>query len=124
MGFNLLMPGGYSSVSMVEEKAAAGIQKLLQAEHEAAEVVAAAKMDKVAKLKMAKEEAEAEISAYKQQREAQFQIFSKERTGDSGSHKTSTDAATKAELAEIAKQVAANKGTMGDILLKSVTTVA
>ena len=59
-------------------QAHAGIQQLLQAETEAAEVVAAAKMQKVQYLKQAKEEADAEIRAYKQQREAQFQMFSKE----------------------------------------------
>jgi len=109
---------------MVEEKAAAGIQKLLQAEHEAAEVVAAAKLEKVAKLKMAKEEAEAEIAAYKAQREQQFQIFAKERSGNSGEHKTATDNATAAELLAIDKQVAKNKDKMVEMLLQSVTTVA
>merc|ERR1719387_3307603 len=102
------MPGGYSAVSssgIMEEKAQLGIQKLLQAEHEAADVVAKAKTDKVAKLKQ------------------QFQAFSKERTGDSGSHKASTDALTKAELETISKQVAANKDTMIAMLLQSVTTV-
>merc|ERR1712032_1638377 len=116
--------GQYTSVSMVEEKAAEGIKKLLNAEHKATETVAQAKQDKVAKLKMAKEEAEQEIATYKGQREQQFSVFSQERTGDSGSHKASTDKATKAELDAIAKQVAKNKGTMVDMLLSSVTTVA
>ena len=104
-------------------QAALGIQKLLQAEHEAAEVVASAKSEKVSKLKQAKEEADAEIAAYKSQRESQFQVFSKERTGDSGSHKTLTDAQTSRELDTINAQVAANKGTMVEMLLQSVTTV-
>ena len=55
-----------------------GIQKLLQAEQEASEVIAAAKAQKFNRLKQAKIEAEAEIAAYKQQREAQFQVFAKE----------------------------------------------
>merc|ERR1711990_10585 len=120
------MTGGYSAVSssgIMEEKAQLGIQKLLQAEHEAADVVAKAKTDKVAKLKQAKSEADAEIASYKATRETQFQAFSKERTGDSGSHKASTDALTKAELETISKQVASNKDTMIAMLLQSVTTV-
>merc|ERR1712226_1832763 len=107
------MSSGYGQVPMAEDtKAAQGIHKLLQAEQEAAEVVAAAKLEKVAKLKRAKEEADAEIAHYKSQREQQFQIFSKERSGDSSGHKNATDASTKAELDAIAKQVAANKDTM------------
>uniref|UniRef100_A0A7S0Q7T4 V-type proton ATPase subunit G n=1 Tax=Coccolithus braarudii TaxID=221442 RepID=A0A7S0Q7T4_9EUKA len=108
---------------MVEEKAALGIQKLLQAEHEAADVVAVAKTEKVDTMKKAKKEAEQEIARYKATREDQFVIFSKERSGDSGSHKTATDALTVKELATINKQVAANKDTMVQMLLQSVTTV-
>ena len=63
-----------------------GIQKLLQAEQEASEVIAAAKAAKFNRLKQAKLEAEAEIAAYKTQREAQFQVFAKERMGDSTVH--------------------------------------
>merc|ERR1712110_745721 len=123
---NRYMSAGYSALSSsahMEEKAQLGIQKLLQAEHEAADVVAKAKADKVAKLKQAKSEADAEIAAYKQQREVFFQNFQKERTGDSGSHKTATDASTASELEQINKQVASNKDTMIQMLLQSVTTV-
>ena len=45
-----------------------GIQKLLQAEQEASEVIALAKQQKFARLKQAKSEAEAEIAAYKASR--------------------------------------------------------
>merc|ERR1712037_1073108 len=113
----------YSSLSMVEERAAIGIQKLLHAEQKAAEVVADARADKVRKLKLAKDEAEAEIAAYKQQRESQFHIFSKERMGDSGAHKTNIDKETIRELNTIATQVKANGDTMVKMLLQSVTTV-
>lgn len=109
---------------MVEEKAHAGIQKLLQAEQEAAEVVAAAKAEKVMMLKKAKEDADQEIAAYKQERERLFQIFSKERMGDTGTHSKETASATERQLSDIQKQVAANKGRMADMLLQSVTTVA
>eukprot|EP00310_Coccolithus_braarudii_P016111 CAMPEP_0183331152 /NCGR_PEP_ID=MMETSP0164_2-20130417/546_1 /TAXON_ID=221442 /ORGANISM="Coccolithus pelagicus ssp braarudi, Strain PLY182g" /LENGTH=109 /DNA_ID=CAMNT_0025499547 /DNA_START=162 /DNA_END=491 /DNA_ORIENTATION=+ len=108
---------------MIEEKAALGIQKLLSAEQKAAEVVSAARTEKVAKLKEAKVKAEEEITAYKVQREAQFAIFSKERLGDSGSHKSSVDRDTIQELNKIDRQTAANKDTMVHMLLQSVTTV-
>ena len=100
-----------------------GIQKLLQAEQEASEVIAAAKAAKFSRLKQAKLEAEAEIAAYKQQREAQFQVFAKERMGDSTVHQRAVATSSESELAQVASQVKANKAAMIESLLKSVTTV-
>jgi len=100
-----------------------GIQKLLQAEQEASEVIAAAKAQKFNRLKQAKIEAEAEIASYKQQREAQFQVFAKERMGDSGAHQKTVATATESELAMVGNKVGANKKLMIDSLLQSVTTV-
>ncbi len=108
---------------MTEAKAQAGIQKLMQAEHEAAQIVAAARDDKVSRLRLAKEEAEAEIAAYKQAREAQFQVFAKERMGDTGAHSKASQESVTTELAEIAQKVKANKETMINMLIQSVTTV-
>ena len=85
-------------------QAHAGIQTLLAAETEAAEVVAAAKLGKVTLLKQAKEEADSEIATYKSQREDQFQVFAKERMGDTGAHSKTTQASTEAELQTIARQ--------------------
>ena len=101
-----------------------GIQKLLTAEHEATEIVKAAKDEKVMRLKQAKAEAEAEIAAYKAQREAQFQVFSKERMGDSAGHSSELAKSTEAELAKISQDVAKNKDAVIEMLLKSVRTVA
>jgi len=116
---------GYSSVpQMADEKAHAGIQKLLAAEHEATEIVKAAKDEKVMRLKQAKAEAESEIGSYKASREAQFQIFSKERMGDSAGHSSTLSKSTEAELGTIASDVSKNKKAVIDMLLKSVTTVA
>jgi V-type H+-transporting ATPase subunit G len=116
---------GYSSVpAMADEKAHAGIQKLLTAEHDATEVVKAAKDEKVARLKQAKAEAEAEIAAYKAQRESQFQVFSKERMGDTGAHSKELAKQSEAELQSIVTQVSGNKKAVIDMLLKSVTTVS
>jgi len=75
-------------------------------------------------LKQAKAEAEAEIEAYKATREAQFVVFSKERMGDTSSHSKDLLKSTEAELAGITSSVAANKGTVIDLLLKSVKTVS
>eukprot|EP00908_Phaeocystis_cordata_P023409 Transcript_5837.p2 GENE.Transcript_5837~~Transcript_5837.p2 ORF type:complete len:169 (-),score=51.00 Transcript_5837:171-677(-) len=101
-----------------------GIQKLLQAEQEASEVIALAKQQKFARLKQAKAEAEAEIAAYKAQREAQFQVFAKERMGDSSGHQKAVASSTETELSTISSQVAKNKAAMIDSLMRSVTTVA
>jgi len=109
---------------MGDDKAHLGIQKLLQAEHEAMEVVAKAKQEKVTRLKQAKAEAEEEIAKYKADRDAQFNIFSKERMGDSGAHAAGLTTATEKELSDIAGQVALNKQSVIDLLMKSVTTVA
>uniref|UniRef100_A0A3B4WNZ6 V-type proton ATPase subunit G n=1 Tax=Seriola lalandi dorsalis TaxID=1841481 RepID=A0A3B4WNZ6_SERLL len=87
-------------------KAHIGIQKLLQAEQDAAEIVAKAKQDKVARLKQAKAEADEEIAAYKAQRQAQFEVFSKDKLGDSGAHSKTTQSATEEELLLISQQVA------------------
>jgi len=100
-----------------------GIQKLLQAESEAAEAIRIAREAKVVRLKQAKAEAEVEIAAYKAQREEQFQALAKLRTGDSGTHQKAVAVETEKELASVAAKVAANKGAMIDSLLKSVTTV-
>mmetsp|Transcript_960 Transcript_960/g.2013 ORF Transcript_960/g.2013 Transcript_960/m.2013 type:complete len:111 (-) Transcript_960:411-743(-) len=108
---------------MADDKAHQGIQKLLQAEHSAMEVVAAAKAEKHARLKQAKEEAESEIAAYKAEREAQFNVFSKDRMGDSGAYSAGINAATEKELAEIAKKVSQNQNAVIDVLLKSVSNV-
>ena len=102
----------------------AGIQKLLTAEHEATEIVKAAKDEKVMRLKQAKSEAEAEIADYKTKREAQFQVFSKERMGDSEGHATSLAKSTEAELSTIGGDVSKNKRTVIGMLLQSVTSVA
>jgi len=109
---------------MADDKAHAGIQKLLNAEHEATEIVKAAKDEKIMRLKQAKAEAEAEIAAYKAARESQFQVFAKERLGDSEGHSSSLAKATDKELDEIKRDVAANKVALMDALLKSVVTVA
>mmetsp|Transcript_28086 Transcript_28086/g.82185 ORF Transcript_28086/g.82185 Transcript_28086/m.82185 type:complete len:110 (-) Transcript_28086:210-539(-) len=108
---------------MADDKAHQGIQKLLTAEHEAMEVVAAAKADKVNRLKQAKQEAEGEIAAYKADREAQFKIFATERGSGATGHASSLNTATEKELVDIANQVALNKNTVIDMLLKSVTSV-
>jgi len=109
---------------MADDKAHQGIQKLLQAEHDATSVVKAAKDEKVARLKQAKAEAEAEVLAYKQQREAQFQIFAKERLGDTGAHSKELAKATEAELLSIDAMVAKNKGAVIAGLLMAVETVS
>ena len=108
---------------MTEARAQAGIQKLLQAEHEAAQVVTSARAEKVTRLKQAKDEAEQEIDAYKQHREGQFQVFAKDRMGGTGAHQKSNQESVNAELADIAAKVKANKNKMVDKLLQSVTTV-
>lgn len=62
-------------------KAHIGIQKLLQAEQDAAEIVAKAKQDKVARLKQAKAEADEEIAAYKAPRTPRVSALLEPRQG-------------------------------------------
>jgi len=117
-------PARYGSLPQGEMDDGKGIQKLLQAESEAAEAIRIAREAKVVRLKQAKAEAEVEIAAYKAQREEQFQALAKLRTGDSGVHQKAVAVETEKELAMVSAKVAANKAAMIDSLLKSVTTVA
>mmetsp|Transcript_6926 Transcript_6926/g.15930 ORF Transcript_6926/g.15930 Transcript_6926/m.15930 type:complete len:114 (-) Transcript_6926:187-528(-) len=64
---------------------AQGIERLLQAEKRAAEIVHNAKQDKARKVKEAKAEAEAEIASFRAAREAEFQKFKTESMGGTGS---------------------------------------
>jgi len=109
---------------MGDDKAHAGIAKLLAAEHQATEIVKQAKDEKVMRLKQAKSEAEAEIADYKMKREAQFSTFSKERMGTSAGHTADLAKSTESELATIQMDVSKNKAKVIEMLLKSVTTVA
>ncbi|KAG8460894.1 hypothetical protein KFE25_010645 [Diacronema lutheri] len=101
-----------------------GIQRLLEAESQASEVVAQAKKDKVLRLKLAKEEAENEIMAYRQLREDQFQKYSADRTGNTGDFTKKVQAETDSAMKNIQISIDANKEKIITSLLQSVTTVS
>jgi len=108
----------------MSDSAHVGIQKLLEAESQASEVVAQAKKDKVMRLKQAKEEAENEIAAYRALREEQFQKYKNERMGDSGEYTKKIQLETDNAMRNIQISMDANKEKIITSLLQSVTTVS
>merc|ERR1712226_1581381 len=58
------------------------IQKLLQAEKRAQDVISQARVKKQARMKQAKDEAKAEVLAYKAQRESEFKQLEGQVLGD------------------------------------------
>ena len=56
----------------------ASVQQLLAAEKKAAEIIDAAKKQRVTKLKKARSDAEAEVSSFRQKRQATFEQFAAE----------------------------------------------
>lgn len=108
----------------MDNSAHQGIQRLLEAESQASEVVAQAKKDKVLRLKLAKEEAENEIMAYRAMREAQFAKYSDERSGNTGEYTKKIQTETDAAMRNIQISIDANKEKIITSLLQSVTTVS
>lgn len=88
-----------------------GIQKLLAAEKEAAETVAAARKRKTKRLKQAKEEAAAEIEQFRSECEKKFKEKQASEMGQEDFQKRITDE-TGVRLTEMANQIQSNKGVV------------
>ena len=96
-----------------------GIQKLLAAEKEAAETVAAARKRKTKRLKQAKEEAAAEIEQFRNECEKKFKDKQASEMGQEDFQKRITDE-TNVRLTEMANQIASNKGVVINRMLDLV----
>merc|ERR1712137_686699 len=122
MGFRTKSQKNYL-VIMSEYDQNQGIIRLLEAESQAAGLVAQAKKDKHEKLRKAKEEAEKEIADYKAQMESDFKRFSDEKAKSSGSTSTNVDKETAMALNKIQSDIAKNKHLVAEFLVSAVKTV-
>eukprot|EP00292_Cryptomonas_paramecium_P018470 CAMPEP_0113677642 /NCGR_PEP_ID=MMETSP0038_2-20120614/9406_1 /TAXON_ID=2898 /ORGANISM="Cryptomonas paramecium" /LENGTH=114 /DNA_ID=CAMNT_0000594993 /DNA_START=65 /DNA_END=409 /DNA_ORIENTATION=+ /assembly_acc=CAM_ASM_000170 len=99
-----------------------GIDRLLQAEQEATEIVAKARKEKAARIKAARDEAQAEIAKFRQQMEQEFQQaqFGVLSGGDK-SIRLATE--TEAQLNEIKTRSATNRMPVLQQILSWIETV-
>ncbi|CAN6804354.1 hypothetical protein Bca4012_087886 [Brassica carinata] len=100
-----------------------GIKLLLAAEHEAQQIVNAARTAKMARLKQAKEEAETEVAEHKASTEHGFQRKLEETSGDSGANVKRLEQETDAKIEQLKNEASRISRDVVDMLLKHVTTV-
>lgn len=103
--------------------AEAGIQKLLEAEEEAAKIVQAARVARNKRLAAADAEAAGEIERFRAEMEAKFQA--EMSTGDEGSdgHERELEEEAKRETEALTKGYEENKKTVQDLMLHYVCAV-
>merc|ERR1711871_1514767 len=89
--------------------AAEGINKLMQAEKQAADAVQQARKNKVQRMKEAKREAEMEIAVEKERLEKSFQEFAAADVGGNASALQQLEQSTNSELRNIESQVNSQK---------------
>ncbi|XP_065183059.1 V-type proton ATPase subunit G-like [Sycon ciliatum] len=100
-----------------------GIQKLLAAEKQAAEIVDAARKRKTRRLKQAKEEAAQDIENYRQEREKNFRDQHAKNQGSGDSFAQQVDQTTRQQLSTVTQQVGLNKDAVMARLLDLITDV-
>ncbi|KIY64035.1 V-type ATPase, partial [Cylindrobasidium torrendii FP15055 ss-10] len=100
-----------------------GIQTLLEAEKEAAKIVAEARQYRVQKLKDARTEAEKEIAAYKQSQEKEFTSYEASHAGTTSNAEASIAKETDVKLKEITTSFEAHKDDVVKKLIDRVITV-
>ncbi|PIN13437.1 Vacuolar H+-ATPase V1 sector, subunit G [Handroanthus impetiginosus] len=100
-----------------------GIQMLLTAEHEAQQIVTAARNLKMARLKQAKEEAEREVANYRSHLEAEYQKHISESSGSSDSTVKRLEAETEAKIQRLKESASKVSPEVVQMLLKYITTV-
>merc|ERR1712226_260773 len=95
------------------------IQKLLQAEKRAQDIISQARTKKQARMKQAKDEAKAEVLAYKGQRDAEFKLMEQKLLGD----KTEAEGRMQEQIQSIERQVTSNEKAVIDMLAQLVADV-
>ncbi|EIM86714.1 V-type ATPase [Stereum hirsutum FP-91666 SS1] len=100
-----------------------GIQTLLEAEKEAAKVVAQARQYRVQRLKDARSEASKEIEEYRKAKEAEFKAFEESHAGTTQTAQSAVDAETDEKLKEVEGQFESNKDAVVKKLLDRVVLV-
>ncbi|KAJ3383939.1 anaphase promoting complex subunit 5, partial [Lobulomyces angularis] len=102
---------------------AVGIQTLLEAEKEAAKIVAKARQYRVQRLKEARQEAAKEIEALKQQKNAEFINFEKQFSGSSDNAVTKVNKETEEKLVKNNETYLKNKDAVIEKLMKAIQNV-
>ncbi|KXS17564.1 H+-ATPase G subunit [Gonapodya prolifera JEL478] len=108
---------------MQSGKASAGIQTLLEAEKEAAKIVAKARQYRIQRLKDARTEATKEIEALKSQKAADFSTFEKQFLGSADETVSKVTAETDEKLKDVEVLFKKNKDQVLAKLLAEVVAV-
>merc|ERR1712076_52460 len=99
------------------------IQKLLQAEKRAQDIISQARTKKQARMKQAKDEAKAEVLAYKGQRDAEFKLMEQKLLGDKTEAEGRMQVRTQEQIQSIEQQVTSNEKAVIDMLAQLVADV-
>jgi len=99
------------------------IQKLLQAEKRAQDVIAAARQRKNVKIKQAKDEAKAEVIAYKNERDTSYKQLESKIMGDKEENEASMSKQTVKDIDEMNKMVADNEKAVINLICSIVCDV-
>ncbi|BGP39658.1 hypothetical protein JCM10450v2_003628 [Rhodotorula kratochvilovae] len=100
-----------------------GIATLLDAEKEAAQIVAKAREYRNQRLKDARGEASKEIDALRAKKDQEFRAFEDEHSGDSSTSATEVQRATDETLAKIEASFASSRDAVVEDLLARVVEV-
>ncbi|KAH7335181.1 H+-ATPase G subunit-domain-containing protein [Rhizoctonia solani] len=99
------------------------VQRLLEAEKEAAKIVQEARQYRTQRLKDARTEAAKEIEAYKKQKEEEFKSLEGQREGNTTNAQDAVDKDTEAKIAAINDAYAKQKDVVVEKLLDRVVLV-
>jgi|ERR1719263_1632346 len=100
-----------------------GIKELLQAEKQAATIVAEAKKERQAKMSKAKKDAAAEIEDFRQKKEAEFQAYKQQHSSGGTASSETLMRQTAEAKADLEREAGQNRGKVVDLLVQFVTTV-
>ena len=99
------------------------IQKLLQAEKRAQDVISQARVKKQARMKQAKDEAKAEVLAYKANRESEFKQLEGQVLGDKSQAEAGMQQKTDIDIQKLHEPVNATENAVIDKLNELVCDV-
>ncbi|GAA5940119.1 H(+)-transporting V1 sector ATPase subunit G [Sporobolomyces koalae] len=100
-----------------------GIATLLDAEKEAAQIVAKAREYRTQRLKGAREEASKEVEALKKNKDDEFKQFESQHSNDNSDSQEQVNKSTQEQLDKIQASFDSNKSTVVDQLLDRVIQV-
>merc|ERR1712183_247917 len=99
------------------------IQKLLQAEKRAQDIIAQARQKKNLKLKQAKDEAKIEVEDYKEERKQNFKNLEAQILGDKTSNEVLLSQRTEQQIEEMQAKVLENQAKVAELVIGIVCDV-